>query len=69
MENLDLGKASGYSGKESGKNFGNNHQPVEDFIVCCGNNSDKSIDTWKSGLELYEDDQTIFSSPSSRIRR
>jgi hypothetical protein len=28
MENLDLGEASGYSGKESGKNFGDNHQPV-----------------------------------------
>jgi hypothetical protein len=67
MENLDLGEASGYSGKESSKNFGNNHQSGEDLMVCCDCNSDKSTDTWKSGLELYEDDQTIFSSPSSRI--
>jgi hypothetical protein len=33
-----------------------------DFMVCCGSISDKSIDTWKTGLELHEDDQTIFSS-------
>jgi hypothetical protein len=42
MENLDLGEASGYSGKESGKNLGNNHLPAEDFLVCCNSNSDKS---------------------------
>jgi hypothetical protein len=33
-----------------------------DFMVCCGSISDKSIDTWKTRLELHEDDQTIFSS-------
>jgi hypothetical protein len=38
-----------------------------DFMVCCGNITDKSTDTWKIGLELHEDDQTIFSSFSSKF--
>jgi hypothetical protein len=40
--------------------------PSGDFMICCNNTLDKSIDTWKSGLELHEDDQTIFSSFSSK---
>jgi hypothetical protein len=42
-------------------------EPSGDFMICCNNTSDKSTDTWKSGLELHEDDQTIFSSFSSKI--
>jgi hypothetical protein len=38
-----------------------------DFMVCCGNISDKSTNMWKTGLELHEDDQTIFSSFSSKF--
>jgi hypothetical protein len=38
-----------------------------DFMICCGSISDKSTDTWKTGLELHEDDQTIFSSFSSKF--
>jgi hypothetical protein len=34
-------------------------------MVCHGDASDKSNDTWKSGLELYDDEQTIFSLGSS----
>jgi hypothetical protein len=67
MENLDLGESSGYSEKGFSKNFDNNHQPVGDFMICCDSTSDKSTDMWKTGLELYEDDQTIFSSSSSKI--
>jgi hypothetical protein len=37
----------------------------EDFMVCYGNVSNNSEDTWRSGLELYNDEQTIFSSGSS----
>jgi hypothetical protein len=37
----------------------------EDFMVCYGNVSNNSEDTWKSGLELYNDEHTIFSSGSS----
>jgi hypothetical protein len=33
-----------------------------DFITCCDNISDKSTDTWKTGLELHEDEQTTFST-------
>jgi hypothetical protein len=42
-------------------------EPSGDFMICCNSTSDKSIDTWKTGLELNGDDQTIFSSPSSKI--
>jgi hypothetical protein len=36
-------------------------------MICCGSISDKSTDTWKTGLELHEDDQTTFSSYSSKF--
>jgi hypothetical protein len=65
MENLDLGESSGYLNKGSDKNFDSNHQPVEDFMICCDSTSDQSTDTWKTRLELYEDDQTIFSNSNS----
>jgi hypothetical protein len=38
-----------------------------DFVICCGSISDKSTDTWKTGLELHEDDQTTLSSCSGKI--
>jgi hypothetical protein len=38
----------------------------EDFMACYGNVSGNSEDTWGSGLELYNNEQTIFSSSSSR---
>jgi hypothetical protein len=38
----------------------------EDFMICCDDISDKSTDTWKTGLELHEDEQTIFSSFNSK---
>jgi hypothetical protein len=39
----------------------------EDFMICCDNLSDKSADTWKTGLELHEDDQITLSSGSIRF--
>jgi hypothetical protein len=66
MENLNLGKSSGYSDKGSDKNFDSNTQTVGDFMNCYDSTLDKSTDMWKTGLELYEDDQTIFSSSNSR---
>jgi hypothetical protein len=39
----------------------------EDFMICCGSISNKSTNTWKTGLELHEDDQIIFSSFSSKF--
>jgi hypothetical protein len=40
---------------------------LENFMICYDDISDKSTDTWKIGLELHEDDQTIFSSCSSKF--
>jgi hypothetical protein len=42
-------------------------EPAGDFMIYCNSTSDKSTDTWKTGLELHKDDQTIFSSSSNKI--
>jgi hypothetical protein len=39
----------------------------EDFMICCDDISDKSTDTWKTGLELHEDYQTTLSSCGSKF--
>jgi hypothetical protein len=33
---------------------------LEDLMICHDDTSDKSTDTWKIGLELHEDDSSIF---------
>jgi hypothetical protein len=40
---------------------------LEDFMISYGDTSDKSTKTWKTGLELHEDEETIFSSSSSKF--
>jgi hypothetical protein len=40
---------------------------LEDLMICHDDASDKSTDTWKIGLELHEDDETIFSSFNSKF--
>jgi hypothetical protein len=40
---------------------------LEDFMIYYGDTSDKSTDTWKTGLELHDDEATIFSSSSSKF--
>jgi hypothetical protein len=40
---------------------------LEDLMICHDNTSDKSTDTWKTGLELSEDDNSIFSSSNSKL--
>jgi hypothetical protein len=40
---------------------------LEDLVICHDNISDKSTDTWKKGLELSEDDDSIFSSFNNKI--
>jgi hypothetical protein len=40
---------------------------LEDLMICCDDTSDKSADTWKTGLELSEDDNSIFSSSNSKL--
>jgi hypothetical protein len=39
----------------------------EDFMICYDNISKKSTDTWKTGLELHEDNQTTLASYSSKF--
>jgi hypothetical protein len=39
----------------------------EDFMICYDDISDQSTDTWKTGLELHEDNRTTFSSCSSKF--
>jgi hypothetical protein len=40
---------------------------LEDLMIYHDDTSDKSIDTWKTGLELHEDDSSIFSSFNSKL--
>jgi hypothetical protein len=48
-------------GGETMENFDLEVQ-LEDLMICHDDTSDKSTDTWKTGLELHEDDSSIFSS-------
>jgi hypothetical protein len=40
---------------------------LDDLIICLDDTSDKSTDTWKTGLELSKDDDSIFSSFNGNI--
>jgi hypothetical protein len=40
---------------------------LEDLMICHDDTSDKSTDTWKTRLELHEDDDSIFSSFNSKF--
>jgi hypothetical protein len=51
---------------ETMENFDVGVQP-KDFMICLDDISDKSTDTWKTGLELSEDGDSIFSSYNSNI--
>jgi hypothetical protein len=42
-------------------------EQLKDFMICCSSISDKSTDTWKTGLELHDDNQTTLSSCSSKF--
>jgi hypothetical protein len=53
-------------GDEVMENF-NVEVQLEDLMICLDNISDKSTDTWKTGLELSEDGDSIFSSFNSNI--
>jgi hypothetical protein len=39
----------------------------KDFMICYNDTSNKSTDTWKTGLELHEDNQTILLRCSSKF--
>jgi hypothetical protein len=40
---------------------------LKDLMICQDDTPDKSTDTWETGLELHEDDDSIFSSFSSKF--
>jgi hypothetical protein len=53
-------------GDETIENF-NLEVQLEDLMICHDDTSYKSTDTWKTGLELHEDDNSIFSSFNSKL--
>jgi hypothetical protein len=58
------GKIAG--GDETKENFDLEVQ-LEDLTIYHDDNSYQSIDSWKTGLELSEDDNSIFSSHNSKL--
>jgi hypothetical protein len=54
---------------EGGETTGNFDLMVqlEDLTISHNDTSDKSTDTWKTGLELHEDENSIFSSFDSKF--
>jgi hypothetical protein len=40
---------------------------LEDLTIYHDDNSDQSIDSWKTRLELSEDNNSIFSSHNSKL--
>jgi hypothetical protein len=40
---------------------------LEDLMICHDDTSDQSTDTWKTGLELFEDDNLILSSYNNKL--
>jgi hypothetical protein len=40
---------------------------LEDLAICHDDASEKSTDTWKTGLELHKNDKTIFSSFNNKF--
>jgi hypothetical protein len=40
---------------------------LKDLMICHDDTSYQSTDTWKIGLELFEDDNLIFSSSNNKL--
>jgi hypothetical protein len=59
LAEAEEGKIAG--GNETMENFDLEVQ-LKDLMISHDDTSDKSIDTWKTGLELSEDNNSIFSS-------
>jgi hypothetical protein len=53
-------------GDETMENFDLEVQ-LEDLMICHDDTLDKSIDTWKTRLELHEDESLVFSSFDSKF--
>jgi hypothetical protein len=57
---IETEKKNFTEGDETMENFDLEVQ-LEDFMISHDDTSDKSTDTWKTGLELHEDENPIFS--------
>jgi hypothetical protein len=67
MENLDLKESSDYSDMASEGNPDSiSNYSEEDFITRYGDVSYSSENEWMSGLDLHDDEQTIFSLDANR---
>jgi hypothetical protein len=64
LAEIEEGKIAG--GDETMENLDLEIQ-LKDLMICHDDTSDKSTDTWKIGLELSEDDNSIFSSSNSKL--
>jgi hypothetical protein len=64
LAEIEEGKIAG--GDETKENFDLEVQ-LKDLMICHDDTSDKSTDTWKTGLELSEDENSIFSSSNSKL--
>jgi hypothetical protein len=64
LEEVQKGKIE--EDNETVKNFDAGVQ-LDDLVICLDDISDKSTDTWKTGLELSENGDSIFSSFNSNI--
>jgi hypothetical protein len=64
LTEAEEGKIAG--GDKTMENFGLEVQ-LEDLMICHDDTSDQSTNTWKTGLELSEEDKSIFSSHNSKL--
>jgi hypothetical protein len=64
LAEAEEGKIAG--GNETMENFDLEVQ-LKDLMICQNYTSDQSTDTWKTGLELSEDDNSIFSSYNGKL--
>jgi hypothetical protein len=64
LAEAEEGKIAG--GDETMENFDLEVQ-LEDLMISHNDTSDQSTDTWKTGLELSKDDNSIFSSYNSKL--
>jgi hypothetical protein len=64
LTEAEEGKIAG--GDETMENFGLEVQ-LEDLMICHDDTSDQSTNTWRTGLELSEEDKSIFSSHNSKL--
>jgi hypothetical protein len=66
LAEAEEGKIAG--GDEIMENFDLEVQ-LKDLMISHNDTSDQSIDTWKTGLELSEDDNSIFSKLQQQTRQ